>query len=316
MKKRGTSRLSILLAICLIVTAIPMSSAADNTRATTDTSLAGTYILYNRFMDTFAGVASTSYTQGTAVQQQQYSGLSPQIWTVTPVSGTTNRYYIKMGSLCIGTASNGNTAYLQIPYGTSATYQQWYLDPIQVIDGRYGRYKIRTANSYYAASLVLSVDATLNSQLRLSSYINDSTYSDEWFLCPIDEAAINLEVRYESGYAARYSSPTSTLNAHMKEIQKRYITEFGIWINYSSPSSIQTLADQCNASLNGYCQCGTCVNGGSGNIQTYHHTNIHNIIYNLSLPTPANMFRLLFIGRYTCTASDHTGAVRTVALHM
>lgn len=304
MKKRLRSKLSVLLAICLIVTATPMSVEANITNDADSASLEGTYIMYNSYSDSYAGPAGTAYVQGTAVQNQSYTGLTTQQWIVTKVAGT-DRYMIMMGDYCLATASNGTDAYLQIPYGISDTYQQWYLEPTELIGERFGRYKIRTANTYNE-NMVLGVDGlATGTQLELRTYTNNSFYQDEWYICPIDECFLYLHPFYDTAYRERYASSYDVrINAYMQELQKIYITRYGIWINCKVPSHAETHSDSCTASYDEFCACrpdAYCANSTSfTNRTTYHHSNVYNIFYRLER-SGTNLHKYAyFLGQKLC----------------
>ena len=310
MKKRGTSRLSVLLAICLIVTAIPMSSAADNTRAATDTSLAGAYILYNSYAQTYATPASTTLTQGTAVQHSSYTGQSTQQWVITQVAGT-DLYQIKMGSYCIGCSPD---VYLQIPYGTYATNQYWYLEPTEIIDGRFGRYKIRSASPSYSDKVLGVNGLASGTQLELRTYTNDGYYQDEWYLCPVDEASVEFIVNMDRSYSSRFSNWYSRLTAHMSALRQKYLTNYGIWVNYAYPYQVTTFADECDCAYDELCTEGVCNDSvffyneeddvAYVGAQLRHHTNASNILARYENPNRDTTIKMLLLARYTC-ASKH-----------
>ena len=303
MRTKMIRRISALLAVVCILTAIPMSAGAD-----TSSSMDGSYILVNGYTKYYAGIAGSSPSQSMAVKQQSYAGNTTQFWTITKIPGT-DRYWIKNGGYCLGLS--GTTVQMQTPYDSSSSwgFQQWYLDPVEMIDGRFGRFKIRSADSSQSGKVLGAVATSANSNVNLINYVSDTYYADEWYLCPRDEATVTLNVGYDASYSSRFGDAASRIQPYLVALQKKYITEFGIWISFTTPHIKTTYADQCNVGYNEFCHCVSnpeCQNSGIGahRLEEYHHTNINNIIFHNQLPS-GNRLDMIFMGRHICEAGLH-----------
>lgn len=302
----------ILIAICICLStlsAFPTGAA----EADDESSLDGTYILYSPYAPSYVGTADQATNIGTAVQHQSYSAHTTQRWVITRISGT-NRYRIfTSNGLCLATANTGTDAYLQTPYSTTDYYafQQWYIEPVETVSGCFGRYRIMTANTYHQGKALGVQGLETETTLILRDYENDTDYRDEWYLCPLDECAFNVSVYYDTAYQTRYaSSYTVRMNSYLQNLQRIYISQFGIWINYSAPASTSSYFDQCSAAYTGVCSCATdsnCHNSTSGTTYQYHHTNLFNNIFRFSRPGSAgNRRSIYFIGHRYCTETNHT----------
>ena len=119
----------------------------------------------------------------------------------------------------------------------------------------------------------------------------------------------NLQVMYDNTYAQRYSDPANRIINCLNQLQEKYLWEFGISVNYSTPTIFSSYADQhCTATYDTLCphaDASECTNSQipySGTI-TYgmlHHTNIYNILSRVGPPTSSTTAKLTYLGRKMC----------------
>ncbi len=75
-----------------------------------------------------------------------------------------------------------------------------------------------------------------------ATWTNDTNYRDEWGLHRIDYT-INVDVKYDNTYLIKYPNAVSRLNGEILALQEKILREFGIWVNCSTPSIFESIAD-------------------------------------------------------------------------
>ena len=126
--------------------------------------------------------------------------------------------------------------------------------------------------------------------------------------------SVNLDVIYDKGHAERYSNSAAEIEPHLETLQRIYWEEFGININYSTPTLFESYADLCSNGAYELCDCDNrCQNSyaeldDEGNVEIthyiYHHKNVKNVLYALRLPDVSQTLRMAFSGHNLCIATD------------
>ena len=125
---------------------------------------------------------------------------------------------------------------------------------------------------------------------------------------------VNLDVIYDEGHTERFDNSALEIGPYLAALQHTYWEEFGIFINYSTPTLFESHADLCPAGVYGACSCSEdCQNsipyyGENGDIEidyyTYHHKNIKNVLYAFDFPNVSQTLRMGFSGHNLCIATD------------
>ncbi len=130
---------------------------------------------------------------------------------------------------------------------------------------------------------------------------------------------LNIELMYEEAFANRFENPISKIENAMSVAQEKFLTEFGVLIEYSAPVRFKSLGDECNdlmddddipAGMHDY-KMGCphydeteCVNSSDDTICEAHHKNLYNIVYNVvdtkGKPDLSVSIRILFLGNDVC----------------
>ena len=121
-------------------------------------------------------------------------------------------------------------------------------------------------------------------------------------------------VFYDEGYARRYPDTMVRIRSKLNQLQEFYLSQFGIFIDYSSIENFRSLADECpTTDINSLCDCGTCEDSEAYPYpwevddpiteKFMHHKNFHNILLNMELPS-ADTVHFVFIGHLTCMEAD------------
>lgn len=184
----------------------------------------------------------------------------------------------------------------------------------------------RTGSSWYTMNVTDIVSKWVNNTYENYGFIikdvteNDPDYWTTLYSSDADSPhkpelhieyeceSINLQVICDNPYAQRFSNSTSRITTCLNKLQEKYLTEFGISINYSSPSINKTYADgNCKSTYTTLCSCGSsvCVNSqfnSSGFISyaSLHHTNIFNILARVGVPASNTTAKIVYIGRKMC----------------
>lgn len=132
--------------------------------------------------------------------------------------------------------------------------------------------------------------------------------------------SVNLILQYDVSYVDKYSDVSNRVLTIAEELQQFYHDNFELDVNIVSPSTIWCYAENsdCVWEANSYCQHGSiydCCNstwlvGGGSVVYELHHTNLYNILYNISQPTNNYSVKMVFIGHDTCYKDNAWGCIR------
>lgn len=122
------------------------------------------------------------------------------------------------------------------------------------------------------------------------------------------EYTVNLDVLYDEGHAERYNNDSvARIMPQLEELQRIFWNEFGICINYSTPTQYESLADTCPKGIDQICECyhkNGCQNSevSDGTIvhHAFHHKNDTNVLFDIPHPTAEHTLRVAFTGHKLC----------------
>ena len=138
--------------------------------------------------------------------------------------------------------------------------------------------------------------------------VGSSTYTLEYDI-RICEVEVNLQVVYDEAYLARYSGAYQRVCDHIDSLESYYLSNFGLYIESTTPQAFKSYADECKCSYDRFCWEGNCCNSSVSSddiltLKNYHHQNITNILYRIAAPTAANTFKIAYIGHEICNADS------------
>lgn len=290
MKKWFSAIMAIAMAVTLIVATPPTPVKA--------TDFSGTYIIKN----VTAGVCvdAASYVANQPVRSQTLSVLTDQKWIFELQSS--GYYTIKLSSapnlyLTVQNNSATSGASVILSTYTGGNGQLWSLA------GLNSGYRIipKCAPSYVLSPPVGT--APYNScALVTAPYRADGYDYELWQLKPIGHT-LTLVVDHDDAYSERYSSTyNSRISDCINLLNYRLIVDAGIHIQRITTSyDTGIYADSCTSSdnYNDACSCGTCANSTATSLQSYHHTNINNVLYRITNNSTADI-RAVFTGYEMC----------------
>ena len=114
---------------------------------------------------------------------------------------------------------------------------------------------------------------------------------------------------YDQAYMIRYANYNSRIISQLTKMQEKYLEDFEIWIEYTTPTSFYSYADtncstnpthQCQHSTADDCNNSVLYTNGNINYKTYHHNNYHNIMLRVPLPDTTVSLKLIYSGHDTC----------------
>lgn len=115
---------------------------------------------------------------------------------------------------------------------------------------------------------------------------------------------IALELRYDQAYANRFSGASARILREANVLKTKYATEFGINVNLYTPTSFYSYTDSyCTTDPFTYCrhpEDHICANSSMSVLQSYHHTNIYNILCRVPRPDISEYVTMAFIGHNNC----------------
>lgn len=278
----------------------------------------GTYYIGNRMSGFYMELQNATATEGTPVQQWQFYGQTKSRWIITLES--TGVYSIRsaLTNYYIGVKDSSPEEGATINQYASIANQrgrQWKIETTS--DGTY------KFHPYYNQNMAISVPETGSTvkgtdlvQL-ISEDITD--YRNEWVLGIIDDEwnsypiiyLANLDVLYDHAYLQRYPNAENRINTMLYAIKDKFMREFGVYVNYISPSIYTSFADaNCPSHYTVGCECisndrlcqNTDVVNGEWVYQTYHHNNIYNNQSRVPFPDMNQTLRIVFFGREECVA--------------
>ena len=140
------------------------------------------------------------------------------------------------------------------------------------------------------------------------SYTDNDNYRDEWGLYEHDAHIINLEVIYDQAYISRYPDANEMIDNQVQTLQEKFLDEFGMIIDFYSPMSFSSYADQmCSSNPNEPCAHGddslcrnSSVSPNNSSLENLHHKNLYNILARIELPNTGETMKIAYIGHRMC----------------
>ncbi len=131
---------------------------------------------------------------------------------------------------------------------------------------------------------------------------------------------INVDVKYDNTYLIKYPNAASRLNGEILAMQEKFLCEFGIWVNCSTPGIFESIADTVCSNTNcnhNNIKINDAVNGAicHGNVNLIHDTMLNSNNSNQKVTLGANSdIVAAFIGHGLCidktTGDDACGGVK------
>lgn len=120
---------------------------------------------------------------------------------------------------------------------------------------------------------------------------------------------VNLDVVYDYGHEERFGDSFERIGPQLANLQRTYLTEFGIFVNYSTPSRFLSQADLCPSDYDTGCSCtDTCYDSyysnGMVHYQPYHHKNIYNVALAIDFPDKTQTLRMGYTGHDLCESDN------------
>lgn len=132
--------------------------------------------------------------------------------------------------------------------------------------------------------------------------------------------SVNLILQYDVSYVDKYSDVSNRVLTIAEELQQFYHDNFELDVNIISPTTIWCYAEieDCAWEADSYCQHGSTydchdsgwLDDGGSVVYELHHTNLYNILFNISQPTDSYSVKMVFIGHDTCYDSYQLGCYR------
>ena len=320
-KKNKVISLIVVLSLCFSFTVIPSNAVSPYAVVLPDPdsggsgAYSGMYYLknyaYSKYLQIDEDVASsTSLAQ---MEQWSFDGGSDQKWHFVHLG---NEYYkilsIASGlslSVPSGSSYTADVTLIQEAY-TGETRQQWSIDETSrgtvIIRPRSGETDPNAKDWCMASQSNSSNEA----KVQQRAYTPNSPYNDEWVIYPVSYSVVKLDVLYDNAYLNRYPSAVSKINGMLATLQEKYLTEFGILIEYSAPAIFTSYGDTCSTNPTQICTHAgdaQCENSTSStNLKTYHHKNINNILRRVSVPNTSITLKVAFIGHDNCVIINNS----------
>ena len=146
---------------------------------------------------------------------------------------------------------------------------------------------------------------------------HDSAYNTVQYTATLvePEYTVNLDVICDEGFAERYNnSLVGRLTPQLYALQRIFWYEFGIHVDYSTPTPYQSLADLCPAGIDEYCDCSDRCQSSrievneDGEITVinfpHHHKNETNVLYDIDPPNTSHTLRMAFTGHILCHSDN------------
>ena len=275
----------------------------------------GTYLIKSKLTGKMADIENQTMADNTLIHQWEYHTGSTQRWIFT---------HIGDGYYTIKSEYSGSTAYyLGVQNDSTAQDASIVLRSGTITDGMkwkisktvYGAYKLMPKTGE-ANNRVLAIENNLlyennGVKIRQRNYVQDDNFKDEWYLITYDYI-VNLDVLYDHAYLNRYPNAVDKINNALTKLQQKYLEEFRVLVNFSSPTKFTSYGDSCSTNPstkcihgNGNCEDSVAYLDGSKDLKEYHHKNIINIQLRIPFPDLSQTTRLAFIGHDTCNASSH-----------
>lgn len=265
----------------------------------------GTYFFNNvKYDDKYMQIDDdvSPSANGAIMELWDFDADDDQRWELDHISDGKYKILSVESGKALTAPSSVNGSVTQKTY-TGATNQLWYITA-----NTNGSYTLTNSTYYLAAG-----DGIFTSDGRnVEGRAEQSDAKDEWNLYRQDLNIVNVEVIYDLGYLSRYSNATTRIQSAMITMQEKFLSEFGIWVNYYTPTSYISYGDQCSTNHSSICEHAEdeqCYNSNSYNdLAVYHHKNIFNILERIPRPDTASSIKVAFIGHDNCeTDRDNAG---------
>jgi len=267
----------------------------------------GTYFFRNvkyddRYMQINQNVSSD--TDGAHMEIFSFDSGADQRWNVTHIGSGYYKIISYVSGYALTAPSQNNESITQTEYDPSNNAQKWIVTIVG--DGSYKLSPLSDTSSYMAVSGSWGGENGRNVEKRA----DQSDGKDEWYLFCIDSAVtVNLNVVYDNAYLDRYTNAVNRINKQMIVLQEKYLSEYDVWIEYTSPTIFSSYADtHCSVSYDETCnhvvnsECYNSVIDDEGNIilESNHHNNIFNITLRIPLPDISSTLKVAYIGHDNC----------------
>ena len=257
----------------------------------------GTYFLQNKATGSCADIHGQIVDTGSAVCQEELHGGDTQRWKFVHLGDGTysiflesplRKYYLGVS----GDSSTNNQSVI-LRTGTVTSKMKWKIE--RTNDNGSCKIISHADEAVSSALAVPTSGASNGAALTQTVYTNDSDYRDEWQLY-LYRASINLEVVFDNAYGTRIPNAAEQVREQMIILQMKFLSEFGLFINYTVPVQFTSYADQCSYGLGEKCY------------HTEEHKNIYNVMSHITLPTAPATLKMAFIGQtmYEKVGSGYT----------
>ena len=275
----------------------PIDSANNTSSQWNIVSSYGDYAFVNRYHSdqaiTFPELDDTSGP----LTSDTYTSASSQKWSLvsTTVSPGLLLFDMRSGNL-VGDDLHYN-AYEVLPDTTSVYVgvclnQAYaldelglYLQPLEI--GSYSRTHTITFSQTYATfdltSSKITGTQTGYTDAEVKRAISGTLYTIKlWMEVKQTET---LTVKYDYAYANRYTNLFSRLSTHTQAITQKFLKEYNIFLNISTPTGFRSYGDMCpNSSYSQACNCPGLCSDATASFDPddhyptkYHHKNAYNI---------------------------------------
>ncbi len=250
----------------------------------------------------------TNHIDETIMELQKFDDQNYQKWSVEYII---DGYYILV-SLNSGKVLTAPTYVdcdiLEETYDGSDN-QKWKI--VNVDNGMYNLSPKSNPDYYMSAGWGIdSLPNGRNVEMRNSQTDN----KDKWNFYLLGQHTVNLEVIYDQAYISRFSNANSRIEKQIAILQEKYLREFGITIINTSLSPFYSYVDtHCSADYDELCNCvegepccDSYFDNGQLILNTYHHTNITNMLLRIPLPDISSSVKIAYLGHNYCTVNNHT----------
>lgn len=259
----------------------------------------GVYFIQNVATGRYMDVEGPSRNEGAIIQQWNFHGADQSRWRLTHDTNGNIKIQSVYSSRYITTNSASSSV---TQTSTLNDYSTW---AFQQTDS--GNYKIVCTGITSSANTLSVPSATSGNgaDLVMTSYTDNSDYRDEWKLYRIN-CVVNLDVLYDHAYNNRYSSSANRIQNGLLVLQEKYLTEFGVLINTTTPTLFSSYGDSaCSSTPTSSCTHSNneqCYNSTFSTLQSYHHKNLYNMILRIPFPDLTSTLRITFLGHDYCIA--------------
>ena len=133
-------------------------------------------------------------------------------------------------------------------YGSITDYTKWFFTETSS-----GRYSI--ANKALGASYVLAAQSDTSgdgSDLRATTYTDDTSYRDEWAVWAFCFEA-TVYNKYDHGYHVYYqeteAASVALINEYSRMVAERYLELYGLLVDFNSTAYFNSSIDQCKGTV-------------------------------------------------------------------